>query len=77
MNNLLEYKGFYGTVKYSAEDDILHGKVVNAPNALIMYDGKCLESLKKDFKESIDFYLLPDEDDEESFVIPHAERMLG
>jgi len=75
MNNLLEYKGFRGTVEYSADDDILYGKVIDLPNALIMYDGKCLESLKKDFIESVDFYLLPDIDSSESYTMPHAKRM--
>jgi len=73
MNNLLEYKGFYGTVEYSAEDNLLYGKVIDLPNVLIMYDGDSLESLKKDFMESIDFYLLPNEDATELY----AERLSG
>ena len=70
-NNLLEYRGFYGTVEYSAEDDILFGKVVGVPNLLIMYDGDSLESLKKDFMESIDFHLLPDENASISYDVRH------
>ena len=61
MSEYLEYKGFKGTVAYSAEDDLLYGKVIGVPNTSIMYDGKCLESLKADFREAIDFYLLPKE----------------
>ena len=61
MSDYLEYKGFKGTVLYSAEDDVLYGKVVGVPNVSIMYDGKCLESLKADFMEAIDFHLLPDD----------------
>ena len=63
MNQLLEYKGFRGTVEYSAEDNLLFGKVVDLPNVLIMYDGDSLENLKKDFMEAIDFHLLPGDSD--------------
>ena len=61
MSNLLEYKGFYGTVEYSADDNLLYGKVVGLPDVLIMYEGDSLESLKSDFVEAIDFHLMPDD----------------
>jgi len=77
MNNFLEYKGFCGTVEYSAEDDLLHGTVIDLPNVLIMYDGKCLESLKRDFREAIDFYLLPDVDEGETYIDSFSESLTG
>jgi predicted HicB family RNase H-like nuclease len=72
LNEYLEYKGFKGTVAYSKEDDLLYGKVVGLPNVSIMYDGKCLKTLKKDFMEAVDFYLLPDKEEHEAYLVPQA-----
>lgn len=52
MNNLLEYKGYYGTVEYSAADNVLFGKVIGV-NSLISYEGKTIESLNNDFSGCI------------------------
>ena len=56
MSNLLTYKGFEGTVEYSAEDDCLFGKILGI-NGLTMYFGDSLESLKRDFYDAVDFHL--------------------
>lgn len=56
MTNLLEYKGFCGTVEYSSADDLLFGQVVGI-NGLISYEGDSLASLKDDFESAIDDYL--------------------
>ena len=56
MSNLMEYKGYYGTVEYSAPDDVLFGIVLGVVG-LISYEGNSLQSLKKDFEEAIDDYL--------------------
>ena len=56
MSNLLTYKGFEGTVEYSAEDDCLFGKILGI-NGLAMYFGDSLESLKRDFYDAVDFHL--------------------
>lgn len=56
MMNLLEYKGYSGTVNYSAEDDILFGNVVGI-NGLISYEGDSVQALKKSFEEAVDDYL--------------------
>jgi len=52
----LEYKGYLGTVEYSAEDDILCGEITGI-KGLILYHGQTLESLKHDFEDAIDHYL--------------------
>jgi predicted HicB family RNase H-like nuclease len=57
MINMLEHKGYFGTVEYSAEDNLLYGKVVGI-NGLISYDGESLSSLKECFIEAIDDYLI-------------------
>jgi len=56
MKNYLEYKGYIGTVEYSANDDVLFGKIIGI-NGLISYEGDSVQSLKKDFEEAVDGYL--------------------
>ncbi len=56
MKNLLNYKGYCGTVEYSVEDDMLCGKIIGI-NSLILYSGKSVEEIKKDFENSVDDYL--------------------
>ena len=56
MNNTLEYKGYQGTVEYSAEDNILYGKVIGI-RGLISYEGESLNELRTCFVEAIDDYL--------------------
>ena len=56
MSDLLEYKGYQGTIEFSAADNLLYGKVVGI-RGLISYHGKCLHSLYGDFKEAVDDYL--------------------
>ncbi len=57
MNNILEYKDYYGTVEYSADDNILYGKVIGI-NGLISYEGESVSELKADFEDAVDEYLL-------------------
>ena len=56
MNNLLEYKEYYGTVEFSASDNIFFGKVLGI-NGLISFEGDSVQSLKEDFEGAIDDYL--------------------
>lgn len=56
MSNFLEYKDYLGTVEYSAENDILYGKVLGI-NGLISYEGESIQSLRTDFEGAVDDYL--------------------
>lgn len=56
MNNILEYKGYNGTVEYSADDSVLFGKVIGI-KSLISYEGQSVEELKADFEGAVDEYL--------------------
>jgi predicted HicB family RNase H-like nuclease len=56
MSNVLEYKGYCGTVEYSAADRILFGKVLGI-NGLISFEGESVGSLKEDFESAVDEYL--------------------
>ncbi|MDR3120035.1 MAG: type II toxin-antitoxin system HicB family antitoxin [Clostridiales bacterium] len=56
MINVLEYKGYFGTVEYSANDDVLFGKVMGV-DSLISFEGDSLKGLREDFENAIDDYL--------------------
>lgn len=56
MNNTIEYKGYIGSVEFSAEDSIFHGKVQGI-RALISYEGSNAQELVNDFHYAIDDYL--------------------
>lgn len=57
MNNIMEYKGYFGSVSYSDEDEIFYGKLQYI-NSLISYEGDDVESLKASFHEAVDNYLI-------------------
>ena len=55
-NRCLEYKGYLGSVEYSAPDKLLCGKVLGI-KALIMYHSDTLQGLVEDFQDAVDHYL--------------------
>ena len=55
--NLLKYKGYYGTVEFSIEDNCLFGQVIGI-RSLVNYEGETIEQLKAAFKEGVDDYLI-------------------
>jgi predicted HicB family RNase H-like nuclease len=50
------YKGYYGSVEFSDDDNIFFGRLINV-NDRITYEGDSVNSLRKDFEESVDEYL--------------------
>lgn len=56
MSDLLEYKGYHGTVGYSAEDEILVGSVVGVQDSL-SYHGNTIDELEAAFRDCVDGYL--------------------
>jgi len=56
MSDSMTYKGYIGTVHYSEEDEVFHGKI-EAINDLIMFEGTSVKELKKAFHEAVDDYL--------------------
>lgn len=52
----LEYKGYQGSVEFSAEDRCLHGKVMGIED-LVTYEAQSVEELEGAFRESVDDYL--------------------
>lgn len=56
-NDLLEHRGYFGSVQYSAEDDCLYGKVEFIDD-LVLYDGDSAPAIRTAFQEAVDSYLL-------------------
>ena len=56
MNNTMEYKGYIGSVEFSAEDQVFFGKVQGI-RSLISYEGSTAKELVDDFHGAVDEYL--------------------
>jgi len=56
MSQTLEYKGYNGSVLYSAEDRLLHGRIVGIRD-VVTYEGTNVSALEKNFKSAVDEYL--------------------
>jgi predicted HicB family RNase H-like nuclease len=55
-NNLFVYKGFYGSVNYSAADEVFYGKLEGVTD-LVTFEGKSVIALQSAFQESVDTYV--------------------
>lgn len=56
MTDMMAYKNYLGSVKYSDEDRVFCGKV-EFIRSLISYEGTDVDSLRQAFEESVDEYL--------------------
>lgn len=56
MNNIIQYKGYTGSVEFSHADNIFYGKVQGI-RSLISYEGTSVKDLIEDFREAVDDYL--------------------
>ena len=56
MKNLIEYKGYIGSIEFSQEDELFYGKIQGI-RALISYEGTNAQELIEDFHEAVDAYL--------------------
>jgi predicted HicB family RNase H-like nuclease len=54
----LHYKGYTGSVEYDEEENYFFGHVLGLNRDGISYEGNSADSLKKDFEEGVDDYLL-------------------
>jgi predicted HicB family RNase H-like nuclease len=52
----MEYKGYIGSVRFSAEDDVFHGKLQGIRD-LVTYEGTDVAGLKQSFCEAVEDYL--------------------
>ena len=53
----LKYKGYLGSVEYSAADNCLVGKVLGMNKDSITYEGNTIDELRSDFEAGIESYL--------------------
>ena len=56
MNNMLQYKGYLGSIEFSEADGVFYGKVQGI-RSLISYEGATAKALLEDFHGAIDDYL--------------------
>ena len=52
----MTYCGWTGTVEFSEEDGVLHGKLLGTKD-MISYEGETVADLIRDFHETVDEYL--------------------
>lgn len=56
MGNLMKYRGYYGSIEASTEDNCLFGKL-EFIRPLVNYEGKTVAELQAAFHEAVDDYL--------------------
>ena len=56
MNNVMEYKGYVGSMEFSEKDKVFYGKVLGI-RSLISYEGTTTDELVAAFHASVDDYL--------------------
>ena len=56
MKNTINYKGYYGSVEFSDEDNVFFGRIIGV-NDRITYVGDSVGALRRDFEEAVDEYL--------------------
>ena len=56
MKNLMRYKGYTGTVEYSAEDGCLFGRLAGIDD-IISYEGESVSEMRRAFQNAVDDYL--------------------
>ena len=56
MNNVLTYKGYIGSVSFSAEDNVFFGKLEGI-NDLVTFEGETVQDLKDAFYYMVDEHI--------------------
>ena len=56
MKNAMCYKGYYGSVEFSDEDNVFFGRIIGI-NDHITYEGDSVKGLRHDFEEAVEEYL--------------------
>jgi predicted HicB family RNase H-like nuclease len=56
QGNFLHYKNYTGSVVFSEEDAVFHGKVIGI-KALISFEGESVNAITNDFHKAVDEYL--------------------
>jgi predicted HicB family RNase H-like nuclease len=53
----MTYKGYTGTIEYSAPDRVFHGRIAGITD-VITFEGTSVDELEADFRAGVDRYLL-------------------
>ena len=56
MNDILEYKGYYADIHFSANDEVFFGKLIGISD-LVSFEGNSVNELKEAFIEAVEDYL--------------------
>ena len=56
MGNIIEHKGYFGTIEPSVEDGVLYGKIMGI-NDLVTYEADNIKDPEKEFRVSVEDYL--------------------
>ena len=56
MKNMIEYRGYTGSVEFTEEDGVFFGKVQGI-RSVISYEGETAQELLNDFHGAVDDYL--------------------
>jgi predicted HicB family RNase H-like nuclease len=56
MKSTLQHHGYDGSVEYSAEDKMLHGRVLGIRD-MVSYGGASVRELERNFRNAVDEYL--------------------
>ena len=56
MKDMMDYKGYYGSVNYNDQDQVFYGKI-ELIRDLVSYEGTDVRTLRQSFKDTVDDYL--------------------
>jgi len=57
MKDYMVYRGYVGSVRFSAEDEVFYGRLEGLKD-LVSYEGQSVGELKRAFHEAVDDYLV-------------------
>jgi len=56
MMNQLHYKDYIGSVCFSEEDGVFHGKIIGLSDS-VSFEGESVKEITEDFRNAVDEYL--------------------
>jgi predicted HicB family RNase H-like nuclease len=56
VSSVMEYRGYIGSVDFSSEDEVFHGRLEGIRD-LVTYEGTDVESLKRSFRDAVEDYI--------------------
>jgi predicted HicB family RNase H-like nuclease len=56
MSDILQYKGYYADINFSAPDEVFYGKLIGI-NDLVNFEADSVKELVKAFHEAVEDYL--------------------